>query len=200
LYSPNTKIKIKGKNALTLLPLLRWTGARTTSIHRMCVIPRRCRTFATRLHRPVRLHDLEVGFGCLHRQRLCGNVFLALVLQRYEHRRCFVTLQLYRTDHGKRICRKKLFYALNPNRLLSLYFLVFGLRLHRKKLYARLYVKTNQMAVKSMLKAQGSRSLVPRGLTFLACHFQVVGLLRSYFISLDAYINYLTSPVNLAVF
>jgi hypothetical protein len=50
-----------------LLSLLCWTGAQTISIHHTGVIPRRCYTCGTRLHRPVRLHDLEVGFGWLHR-------------------------------------------------------------------------------------------------------------------------------------
>jgi hypothetical protein len=57
-----------------LLPLLRWTGAQTTSIYHTCVIPRRYRTCGTHLHRPIQLHDLEVGFGCPLRQRSCGNV------------------------------------------------------------------------------------------------------------------------------
>jgi hypothetical protein len=57
-----------------LLPLLCWPGARTMSIHRMCVIPwRRCSCSAG-LVRLIRLHDTEVGFVGLHQQRLCGNV------------------------------------------------------------------------------------------------------------------------------
>jgi hypothetical protein len=44
------------------------------SIHRTCVISRRCRSCGASLLRLVRLHDIEVGFGCLHRQRSCGNV------------------------------------------------------------------------------------------------------------------------------
>jgi hypothetical protein len=37
-------------------------------------IPQRHRLCGAGLLRLVRLHDLEVGFGCLHRQRSCGNV------------------------------------------------------------------------------------------------------------------------------
>jgi hypothetical protein len=54
--------------------LLCYTGARMMSIHRTCVIPRRRCSCGAGLHRLVRLHDLEVGFGCLHRQHSCGNV------------------------------------------------------------------------------------------------------------------------------
>jgi hypothetical protein len=86
--------------------MLYWTGAQMTSIHRMCVISRRCRTCGTTSLRrccctsvvvlwhhgvvalwscdallmwcwsssTVRLHDPEVGYGCLHQQRSCGNV------------------------------------------------------------------------------------------------------------------------------
>jgi hypothetical protein len=36
-------------------------------------------------------------------------------LQRYEHRRCSVALQLRRIDHGKRFVGNFLFYAMNPN-------------------------------------------------------------------------------------
>jgi hypothetical protein len=57
-----------------LLPLLRWTGARTMSIHRMRVILRRRCTCGACLRQAVQLQDLEVGFVGLHRQRLCGNV------------------------------------------------------------------------------------------------------------------------------
>jgi hypothetical protein len=59
---------------LLLLPLLCWTGAQTMSIHRTCVIPRRRCSYGAGRHRLVRLHDLEVGFGCLHQQHSCGNV------------------------------------------------------------------------------------------------------------------------------
>jgi hypothetical protein len=45
-----------------------------TSIHATCVIPQRRRSFGAGLIRLVRLHDLEVGFGSLHRQCSCGNV------------------------------------------------------------------------------------------------------------------------------
>jgi hypothetical protein len=36
-------------------------------------------------------------------------------LQRYEHHRCSVTIQLRRIDHGLRVCRIFLFPAPNPN-------------------------------------------------------------------------------------
>jgi hypothetical protein len=39
--------------------------------HRGAVTPCSCGAGLLRL---VRLHDLEVGFGCLHLQRSCGNV------------------------------------------------------------------------------------------------------------------------------
>jgi hypothetical protein len=57
-----------------LLPLLHWIGAQMTSIHCMCVIPQRRCSCGACLHRLVRLHDLEVGFGCLSRQCLCRNI------------------------------------------------------------------------------------------------------------------------------
>jgi hypothetical protein len=57
-----------------LLLLLCRTGARTTSMHRTCVIPRRRCSCGAGVHRQVQLHDLEVGFRCLHRQRSCGNI------------------------------------------------------------------------------------------------------------------------------
>jgi hypothetical protein len=88
-----------------LLPQIATTKARMMYIHHTCVIPLRCYTFGTPLCRLVRLHDLEVGFDGLHHQCLCGNVFPAFGLQRYEHRRCFVTLQLHRIDHGEKVCR-----------------------------------------------------------------------------------------------
>jgi hypothetical protein len=43
-------------------------------IHHMCVIPRRRRSCGAGILRLVRLHDLEVGFSCLHRQHSCGNI------------------------------------------------------------------------------------------------------------------------------
>jgi hypothetical protein len=43
----------------------------------------------------------------------------SLGIQRYEHHRCSVTLQLHRINHGLRVYRKKLFFALNPNRFVS---------------------------------------------------------------------------------
>jgi hypothetical protein len=49
-----------------LLPLLCRTEAQTMSIHRTYVIPQRCCTCSTLLHRLVLLHDLEVGFDGLH--------------------------------------------------------------------------------------------------------------------------------------
>jgi hypothetical protein len=45
-----------------------------TSIHRTCVIPQRHHSYGAGLLLLVRLHDLEVGFGCLHRQHSYGNV------------------------------------------------------------------------------------------------------------------------------
>jgi hypothetical protein len=50
---------------ILLVLLLCWTGARTTSIHHMCVIPRRPCSGGAGLLRLVQLHDLQVGFGCL---------------------------------------------------------------------------------------------------------------------------------------
>jgi hypothetical protein len=69
----------------------------------------------TCLHQLVRLHDLEVGFACLHQQNLCGNVSRSLGLQRYEHRRYSVALQLHRVDHGLCIIGIFLFSDMNPN-------------------------------------------------------------------------------------
>jgi hypothetical protein len=84
-----------------LLPLLRWTGAQMTSLHRTCVIPRRFCACGTHLLQPVQLHNVEVGFGWVHQKCLCGNIFPALGLQRYEHCSCSVTLQLQRISWGK---------------------------------------------------------------------------------------------------
>jgi hypothetical protein len=58
-----------------------------------------------------------------------------------------------------------------------------------------------RMAVElTVSEARGSILLVPRGLTSWACHFQIVAPPRDYFISLDAYTNYLTIPVDLGPF
>jgi hypothetical protein len=57
-----------------LLSLLCWTGAWTTFIYRTCVIPQSRYSCGAGLLWLVRLHELEVGFVSLHRQRSCGNV------------------------------------------------------------------------------------------------------------------------------
>jgi hypothetical protein len=87
------------------------------SIHRTCVIPRRRCSCGAGLCWAVRLHDLEVGFDGLHCQHLCGNVNPALSLQRYEHHRYSVTLQLCRIYHGLWVCREFFVYfsVSNPN-------------------------------------------------------------------------------------
>jgi hypothetical protein len=66
------------------------------SIYRTCVIPRRRRTYGAGLLRLVRLHDLEAGFGCLHRQRSCGNVPAHSVFKGMDSAVVTVTIQLRR--------------------------------------------------------------------------------------------------------
>jgi hypothetical protein len=97
-----------------LLVLLCWAGAWTTSIHRTCVIPRRCYSCGASLLRLVRLHDLEVGFVGLHRQCSCGNVPVHSVFKGMNT----TTTPLpsnYIDRSWERVSRKKLFSAVNPN-------------------------------------------------------------------------------------
>jgi hypothetical protein len=96
-----------------LLPLLCWTRARTTSIHRTCVIPQRRCSCGDGLHRLVQLHDLEVSFGCLHRQCSCGNVPAHSF---FKGMNTIATLLPFNYIHRswERNCRKKFVFYCKP--------------------------------------------------------------------------------------
>jgi hypothetical protein len=81
----------------------------------MGVIPQRCHTRGTRLHGPVRLHDLEVGFvdfiinihaGMLPTHSVFKGMNTVAGLFPYN----YIELIM-----GKTFVGKKLFPALNPN-------------------------------------------------------------------------------------
>jgi hypothetical protein len=63
------------------------------------------------LVRLVRLHDLEVGFGCLHRQCSCGNVPAHSVFKGMNSTAIIITIQLCREIMGYGL--EEIFYFLH---------------------------------------------------------------------------------------
>jgi hypothetical protein len=96
-----------------LLPLLNWTRSRTTSIHRTCVIPRRRCSCGAGLYRLVRLYDLDVGFGCLHRQHSCGNVPAHSVFKGMNTTSTPFPFN-YIDRSCEKVCRKKIVFCCEP--------------------------------------------------------------------------------------
>jgi hypothetical protein len=62
----------------TAIALVSWCCGTMAPWHHGAVVPCSCGAGLLRL---VRLHDLEVGLGCLHRQRSCGNIPAHLVFK-----------------------------------------------------------------------------------------------------------------------
>jgi hypothetical protein len=84
-----------------------------TSIHCTCVIPGRHRSCGAGLHRQVRVHDLEVGFGYLHRQCLCGIVPTHFVFKGMNSITVNITVQLHRKIMGYG-CRNFFIFYFEP--------------------------------------------------------------------------------------